>query len=136
MCLNLAKNGHAVVAFDLNTKALNEAEKAGIQCVAKAEELGSSACSLIFTMLPGCDAVNKVMPLLIDSAPSGSSLVFVDCSTVHPTTSRQWYQEAASRGHSRIDAPVSGGVKVSYDHNYLIGPVVCTMSTDGGKISM
>jgi 3-hydroxyisobutyrate dehydrogenase-like beta-hydroxyacid dehydrogenase len=34
---------------------------------------------------------------------------------VHPSTSRRWNDELKAKGHSRIDAPVSGGVKASHD---------------------
>ena len=39
---------------------------------------------------------------------------------VHPTTSRRWHDEAEALGHARIDAPVSGGVKVSPKQGNLL----------------
>ena len=83
MAVNLGKNAKdtSVLAFDLNEDAMKVAVDAGLQEAKSLEEI-SSQCSVIFTMLPGCDAVNKVMPTLLESAPQNSNIVFVDCSTV------------------------------------------------------
>lgn len=114
MATNLAKNW-GVIAFDANEDSMQQAAKAGIEAADSVEEIGASNCDVIFTMLPGCNAVNAVTPLLLENASSSSSIVFVDCSTVHPSTSRRWNDEIAAKGHARIDAPVSGGVKGAQD---------------------
>lgn len=108
MCLNLARSGKQVVAFDKDDASLRKAELGGAQPAAGLEELQD--CGLVFTMLPGCSAVDIVMPTILE----GSNLekrVFVDCSTVSPSTSRSWQEEARSQGHAYLDSPVSGGVK-------------------------
>ena len=96
MSLNLAKHTHHVIlAFDShpNDRIISSMENAGIQQATSVEEIGASQCSIIFTMLPGCDAVDHVTAALLDSIPKNdrdgdaSSLVLVDCSTVragHP----------------------------------------------------
>ena len=90
MSLNLAKHSHNVIAFDDNSnnnnKAMDIAEEAGIHRATSVEDVGASQCSVIFTMLPGCQAVDHVTSALLESVPSSSnndtSVVFVDCSTV------------------------------------------------------
>ena len=90
MSLNLAKHSHNIIAFDNNPKAMRVAEEAGIHRATSVEDVGASQCSIIFTMLPGCQAVDHVTSALLESAPSNigssddddSSIVFVDCSTV------------------------------------------------------
>jgi 3-hydroxyisobutyrate dehydrogenase len=117
MCLNLKKKSEkcTIIAFDMNELALDAAEKGGIQCTSSLDEIGQSGCDLIFTMLPGDDAVHQVMPILMKSWPC----ILVDCSTVSPTTSRHWHsQVAAAEGGELgafLDAPVSGGVKGAQD---------------------
>jgi len=81
MSLNLAK-GNRVVAFDTNLKAMSIAEESGIQRASSIEEIGASECSIIFTMLPGCNVVNDVTRALLDSDTGNSYTIFVDCSTV------------------------------------------------------
>lgn len=81
MATNLAKNW-SVIAFDANEKAMKIAQEAGIQRAPSLEQVGASSCSVIFTMLPGCSAVDHVTPILLDSVDPASSTVFVDCSTV------------------------------------------------------
>lgn len=116
MSIHLAKDKDSnVVAYDTNNKAMRIAEDAGITRANSIEEIGAAQCSIIFTMLPGCAAVDLVTSVLLDSAQSESSIIFVDCSTVHPSTSRRWHEELEARGHARIDAPVSGGVKGAQD---------------------
>ena len=81
MSINLAKE-HSVLAFDTDALAMKIAQEHGIHPAASVDEIGSSKCSIIFTMLPGCYAVDQVTLSLLESAPSNSSIIFVDCSTV------------------------------------------------------
>eukprot|EP00545_Synedropsis_sp_CCMP1620_P000880 CAMPEP_0119029764 /NCGR_PEP_ID=MMETSP1176-20130426/40687_1 /TAXON_ID=265551 /ORGANISM="Synedropsis recta cf, Strain CCMP1620" /LENGTH=301 /DNA_ID=CAMNT_0006986119 /DNA_START=188 /DNA_END=1093 /DNA_ORIENTATION=+ len=112
MCLNLAQHKD-VVAFDLNKDALQEAVAGGAQPAHNIQEVAAAGCSIIFTMLPGCQAVDAVILPLLQASPNPS--IFVDCSTVSPSTSRKWNEEAAKLNHTLVDAPVSGGVKGSRD---------------------
>jgi 3-hydroxyisobutyrate dehydrogenase len=114
MCLNLKKSEKTIMAFDMNELALDKAEKGGIQCTNSLPEIGQSGCDIIFTMLPGDDAVHQVMPMLMKIWPC----ILVDCSTVSPTTSRHWHSQVAMEGGELgafLDAPVSGGVKGAQD---------------------
>lgn len=112
MCLNLVKqaNNHHhqydVIAFDVNDDALQKALTGGAHAAHQVEEIADD-CSVIFTMLPGDKAVDSVMSKLLMIGPSA---IFVDCSTVSPTTSQRWNASAGLVGHTWIDAPVSGGV--------------------------
>lgn len=115
MSLNLAKETQ-VLAFDTNPKSCSVAEENGIQLAESVEEIGASDCHVIFTMLPGCTAVDAVMGELMQHIPESSlSRVMVDCSTVSPSTSRRWHDMWQSQGHAMLDAPVSGGVKGAKD---------------------
>lgn len=85
MAINLAtkmKETTSVISFDLNSEAMKVATNAGIQQASSLEELAKSNCSTIFTMLPGCDAVNTVMPILLENSKDNTGIVFVDSSTV------------------------------------------------------
>lgn len=110
MCLNLARSND-VVAFDVNEHALREAEIGGAHPAQHVEDVAYD-CSVIFTMLPGGQAVDAVMTKLLMVGPSA---IFVDCSTVSPSTSRRWNASAGLVGHTWMDAPVSGGVKGAQD---------------------
>ena len=111
MCLNLLKTENHVVAFDLNQDALHQAQNHGAVATQQIEELASD-CSVIFTMLPGDQAVDRVMSQLIMVGPAAT---FVDCSTVSPSTSQRWNASAGFVGHTWIDAPVSGGVQGAHN---------------------
>jgi 3-hydroxyisobutyrate dehydrogenase-like beta-hydroxyacid dehydrogenase len=96
-----------------------------IQQDERSSTVSSRYCNVVFTMLPGCTAVNSVMSELYDarqlqvassSLPSSSlPLVIVDCSTVSPSTSRHWNERWEHQGVAFLDSPVSGGVKGATD---------------------
>jgi 3-hydroxyisobutyrate dehydrogenase len=123
MALNLAKETK-VLAFDSNPEARYVAEENGIDIAESVEEIGASDCHVIFSMLPGCAAVDAVMGDLMQHIPESSlSRVMVDCSTVSPSTSRRWHDTWRSQGHAMLDAPVSGGVKGATDGSltFMVG---------------
>lgn len=124
-----------VVAFDSNPSTSYEA----LQCCPNIEVASSLAqvrneChDVIFTMLPGCHALNEVMEDMMTiqtvrgaNSSNKQSVVYVDCSTVSPSTSRRWHNQVPFF----VDAPVSGGVKgaseatltfmVGSDHNEAV----------------
>jgi 3-hydroxyisobutyrate dehydrogenase len=96
-----------VMAFDVNSEALEQASLSGAIMASCIEEIASE-CSIIITMLPDDATVDRVMSKLIMVGPQAT---FVDCSTVSPSTSRRWNISAGYVGHTWVDAPVSGGVQ-------------------------
>lgn len=88
MSLNLAKKQQNVQGFDLNDNAMAAASEQGLETFESIEEL-SSSCSIVITMLPGDQAVDSALSQISDS--SSSKKIFIDCSTVSPTTSRHWH---------------------------------------------
>lgn len=113
MSINLAKEDLSVLAFDVNPDSCTSASSHGVSIASSAGEIAESDCQVIFTMLPGCDTVSSTMAEMLE-AVKGPKVV-VDCSTVSPTTSREWHAKWTQAGHSMLDAPVSGGVKGATD---------------------
>ena len=112
MAINLAKKEN-VLAFDLNQQAMTTAEQGGVKLAPSMEAIATES-SIIFTMLPGCDAVHSVLSALVTHCGTNNTnkrITFVDCSTVSPTTSRHWHRTLHDKGYDLLDAPVSGGVK-------------------------
>ena len=54
--------------------------------------------------------------------------LFLSLCQVHPSTSRRWHDEIEAQGHARIDAPVSGGVKVRNRNAFLFCCWFCVHS--------
>ena len=104
MALNLAKTRH-VIAFDPSTVALDKAMEGGVMACDSVYDVGKEA-NIIVTMLPGCDFVNSVMKPLVDATKDKKTL-FVDCSTVSPTTSRYWHEKVSEDGHEMYASPNS-----------------------------
>jgi 3-hydroxyisobutyrate dehydrogenase len=136
MAINLAKSGRTVLVYDPSTYAMSKLrEQSGILTADSVQEVGLRAKTIV-TMLPSCAIVNQAMATLLEACDGGSSsissnsdtnssekeetndddnsnhkMLFVDCSTVSPTTSRYWHDAVQAQGHFMVDAPVSGGVK-------------------------
>lgn len=108
MARNLLKAGHHVTAFDLSQAALDAIASDGAAIAGTAGGAVRSA-NVVITMLPAGKHVasvydEEILPNAQDRA------VFIDCSTIDVDTSRRVAAAAKSKGHSMLDAPVSGGV--------------------------
>ena len=110
MCANLAKAGHQVRAFDLNTQSVDNAVQAGAlaatsiaQCVSDAE--------YVITMLPAGKHVHAVY-FGADGVltHANHSALLIDCSTIAVDEARRAGTQALQKQFRSLDAPVSGGV--------------------------
>lgn len=62
-------------------------------------------CDVIVTMLPATTHVKEALKgSLFPHAKKGT--LFIDCSTIDPSISKELSEEAALQGHFMIDAPV------------------------------
>lgn len=110
MCANLAKAGHQVRAFDLNTQSVDNAVQAGAlaatsiaQCVSDAE--------YVITMLPAGKHVHAVYFGDDGVLPHANhSALLIDCSTIAVDEARSAGTQALQKQFRSLDAPVSGGV--------------------------
>lgn len=110
MALNLIKNGHVLSVYDAvsaHVATLVAAGAHGAETAAQAVE----SCEFVITMLPNGQIVQAVVGPLLDKMQGPDAPIFVDCSTIAPQEAVVMAQQAARRGLSFIDAPVSGGVK-------------------------
>lgn len=111
MCENLARHDD-VVAYDVNADRVQPRGK--LQVADNLRQLAQD-CQAIVTMLPGCQAVTNVVTELLEHKQEQDSILFIDCSTVHPKTSQTLNTLARQHHCKLIDAPVSGGVKGAMD---------------------
>ena len=121
MAANLAKAGHAVIAFDLSEDALARAEARGARRAASAEAAVADAEAVI-TMLPAGKHVRDVYESdVIGKAPA--SAILIDCSTIDVATAREEIERAAASGYEMADAPVSGGIAAAEAGSltYMVG---------------
>jgi 3-hydroxyisobutyrate dehydrogenase len=122
MATNLVKAGHHLVAFDINEKAVQTLVAQHPNQVSAAPNLKSLAqggdssaqktplLDSIITMLPEPQHVRSVYlgdAGLLSNLPA--SCLLIDASTIDPQTAREVAQVAYDKGHTMVDAPVSGG---------------------------
>jgi 2-hydroxy-3-oxopropionate reductase len=109
MALNLMEAGHKVVAHNRSSSVVDVLVAAGAEKAETPAEAAAEADAVI-TCLPGPDEVSDVV-LGADGILEGAvpGVVLIDMSTVPPSLSRRISAEAAERGLTALDAPVSGG---------------------------
>lgn len=109
MCINLAKAGHEVRAFDLNAEAISKAVAQGAVAAGSVREAVAGADAVV-TMLPAGKHVKSVYlgeDSILSAAKPGA--VFLDCSTIAVEDARETGKAATDAGFLMVDAPVSGG---------------------------
>ncbi len=108
MAANLVKAGHEVAAFDLSTDAIGRAVAAGCDAARSAADAVGGAAAVV-TMLPAGTHVAAVYADAVFGAAAEDTLL-LDCSTIDVATAKAVAADAAARGQSMVDAPVSGGI--------------------------
>lgn len=110
--------GDTMTVFDVNSASLEkfsqEATPAGVVLAKTPREVVENADNII-SALPEPRHVKGVFEEILASslpkAPSQSSRLFIDCSTIDPSSSREVAQLVKEKaGATFVDAPMSGGV--------------------------
>ncbi|HYC46808.1 MAG TPA: NAD(P)-dependent oxidoreductase [Burkholderiales bacterium] len=110
MALNVLKSGFPLTVFDKVPKTMENLVAAGAKGAASAKAV-LEACEVVLTCLPGSPEVEELYlgaSGLLELAKPGS--VFVDLSSVLPSTPRKLEARAKARGIEFLESPVSGGV--------------------------
>ena len=108
MALNLVKAGYSLVVSDRN-QASDELAEAGATVLSGNKEIAEQ-CDIIITMLPDSPEVEEVVlgeGGVIEGIKEGS--LFIDMSTIAPSTAKSVYKKMQEKGVEALDAPVSGG---------------------------
>lgn len=110
MATNLVLKGRNVAVYDINEKSMDEVASHGAQKCGSLKELASQVTHVI-TMVPSAAQVKKIYldnDGLLANLPSKSFLI--DTSTIGPVAALEVLKEVKAKGHTMVDAPVSGGV--------------------------
>jgi len=108
MALNLIKAGYALNVLK-SSKASSELEKEGATTFESSKVLAEKS-DVVITMLPDSPEVKNVV-FGADGVFEGiaQGTIFVDMSTIAPSTAREIYAKLQEKGVEALDAPVSGG---------------------------
>jgi 3-hydroxyisobutyrate dehydrogenase len=120
MASRLAAAGYRVAGFDISAAAREAwSDRTGCACVDSVADLAARADAVIL-MLPDSAAVCSVLlgQGLLDLLRARA--IVMDMSSSVPGTTRELAAQAARRGLSYIDAPVSGGVSAARDGTLTI----------------
>ena len=108
MALHLVNAGYPVCVLQKN-KAAAELVEAGAKALATGKAIAQE-CDIIITMLPDSPEVLEIVTGqegIIEGVRSGS--LFIDMSTIAPSTAKEIYQLLKAKNVEALDAPVSGG---------------------------
>ncbi|RSL71834.1 hypothetical protein CEP54_001075 [Fusarium duplospermum] len=112
------KPSDKVSIFDINPESMKGLETemkaastgAAVELAASAFDASKDADTVI-TVLPEPQHVQGVYKSIITDSLPKKDRVFIDCSTIDPSTSRQVAKTVSSAGQGTfVDAPMSGGV--------------------------
>ena len=110
MCLNIAKGGSRVVAYDASLEARDRLDGTPVEVAGSIAEVAQAAEVCVLS-LPNSDVVEEVIfgeGGLAGGLSEGD--VVVDTSSSRPSSTREVARRLAERGVGMLDAPVSGGV--------------------------
>jgi len=108
MALNLIRNGFEVSAWNRTRSKADAVEKAGGRIASTPAEAVREA-DVVMMIVSDSAAVQEVVAGkggILEALRPG--MIVVDCSTISPEVSRRLTAQAASRGASWLDAPVTG----------------------------
>lgn len=109
MSKNLAATGFPLVVFDINPEPVQELVSLGATRGISPRHVANSS-DMVITMLPDSPDVEQVA-LGVDGIMEGIRFgsIYIDMSTVLPTTAIHLFEAGVARGVRVLDAPVSGG---------------------------
>lgn len=108
MAINLMNAGYSLLVLDSN-KAAGDLTHKGAEAFSTCKEVAAHS-DIVITMLPDSPEVKEVVygkDGVLEGIKSGS--IFVDMSTIAPSTAREVYASLKEKGVEGLDAPVSGG---------------------------
>ena len=108
MALNLIKAGYSIQILETSS-ASKELREAGATAFANNKTLAEES-NILITMLPDSPQVEEVVfdeNGVLEGIKEGS--LFIDMSTISPSTARNLYEKLKAKGVEALDAPVSGG---------------------------
>lgn len=111
LCLNLHRNGHNVVAFDLNQQALASIGEKGIAAAPSLEKLVHSleGRRVIWLMIPAGEAVDLTLKELVPLLRAGD--IVIDGGNSNYKDSIRRGQTLQSKGIDFLDCGTSGGTE-------------------------
>ncbi len=109
MAVNLCKAGYELDVYDVRPEAIDAAVQTGASACRSAAEASADA-EVVISMLPDSPDVETAYlgpdGVLLGAKPG---TVLIDMSTIAPEAAVRVAENAAAKGCSMLDAPVSGG---------------------------
>jgi len=109
MATRLAEAGYQVQGYDVSEAATKNWNERGAVPASPTLPAMADGAEVVILMLPDSAVVRAVLDDLLPALAEGT--IVVDMSSSEPLVTRELAAQAAARGVTLVDAPVSGGVK-------------------------
>ncbi len=109
MARNLVKAGYQLIVYDRRAEAIAELARDGVERGSSCKEVAEKS-AIVITIVPDSPDVEQAV-----MGPAGvlegikPGMLYIDMSTVAPSTARRIFEAMQTRGVESLDAPVSGG---------------------------
>ena len=110
MAKNLCKAGHIVTGFDVQAKLIHDLQDIGGVSASSVAETAHNQDFIITMLQTGGQILDVCQGDDGIFANADASTVYIDCSTIDVTNSRNIHGLASNHNLMCVDAPVSGGV--------------------------
>jgi 3-hydroxyisobutyrate dehydrogenase-like beta-hydroxyacid dehydrogenase len=110
MSANLARAGHPVIAFDVDSRRRAEAEAAGVKPAASCAEVAREATDVVVSIVRTWQDTQTAVfgpDGFVHGCRQGQVLLVM--STLDPSSMRRLAEDLDAKGVVAVDAPVSGG---------------------------
>jgi 3-hydroxyisobutyrate dehydrogenase-like beta-hydroxyacid dehydrogenase len=120
MAANLAKAGFDLTVWNRTASTAQQfaAANEGVTVAPTPAEAAAGA-DIVFTMVVDGDQVHQVLfgddGAATEAREGGGGVLFVDCSTIGPAATKEIGEALDARGHSLVDAPVTGSSPKAQD---------------------
>lgn len=99
----IKKGGYSLIVNDLNKEAVKDLVSVGAEAAESANELVIKS-DVIITMLPNSPQMEQVSSEFMEHLDE--TKIYIDMSTIDPSTTRKVYKKVIATGAKMIDAPV------------------------------
>ena len=127
MCQNIAEKGPQTTPITLYNRTASKASSFASSLPPNKATVASSLAqavhdsSLIFICVGDDSALDQVISSILEAGDISSKLI-VDCSTVHPDTSRRVHTTISARGASFVACPVFGAPLMAITGQLVVVP--------------
>ena len=109
MVKNLSKGNYKINVFNRTLSKMDDLKSIGNIVICNSLDLAIKNSTVVITMLPDDDAVEKVIKEIVDKNLLEKKSIFIDMSSTKYDSAKKFYNSLKKINVDFVDSPVSGG---------------------------